>query len=259
MRTTRSTIEGVGVPAASAPPLSGASAFRAYYDTTTGELMISTAGGPYAGAVVEGSSPTFAALNVTGSAAVGSLSVADNANLWTSQGGGWRDMVGDLIARGVGPTNPTWAQMAASPFWGYDFGLNDQIWVDFHIRHDYTPASDIYLHAHWTTDGVDVNPVRWEFTWSYAKGHNQGNFNVAGTVVTVEQATNGTAWRHMISEIAVPISSVDFEVDGIIMCRIRRVTNGAVDNADAVFLRLADCHYQANTFATKNRAPNFYT
>ena len=47
MRTTQTTIEGKGAGAV-APPLSGAGAFRTYYDSATGQLMLSVNGGAYA-------------------------------------------------------------------------------------------------------------------------------------------------------------------------------------------------------------------
>lgn len=62
-----------------------------------------------------------------------------------------------------------------------------------------------------------------------------------------------------LCEIVAAISNANFEPDGILLIRIRRITNGGVENADGIFMITSDCHYQANTFATKNRTPNFYT
>jgi hypothetical protein len=175
------------------------------------------------------------------------------------QDGGWRDMLGQIVPRANVPTSPTWTQMGTTPFWSYLFALNDEIWIPYHIQHDYAPGTPIYLHVHWTTDGTQTNTVKWQFEYCYAKGFNQGNFDVSGgRSTTVEQAAQGTAWRHMVSEISTPISDANFEVDGVLMVHITRITNGGTNNTDKVFMILADCHYQCNAFNTKNRTPDFY-
>lgn len=171
---------------------------------------------------------------------------------------GWRDLVSDVNVRGS-VSVPAWSQMGSSPFWGFLFQLNDEAWAVFHIDHDYKPGSPIYLHTHWTSDGSDVNTVRWEFTYTVAKGHNQSNFNMTGTTVTVTTTPNGTAWRHYISEIGTGISSSEFEPDALIIVRIRRITNGGTNNGDDIFLLKTDAHYQADRLTTPNKAPNFYS
>jgi hypothetical protein len=101
--------------------------------------------------------------------------------------------------------------------------------------------------------------VKWQFEYCYAKGFDQGNFDIAGgRAATVEQAADGTAWRHMVSEIEVPVSDDNFEVDGLILVHITRITNGGTNNTDNVFVLTADCHYQTLGFSTKNRIPDFY-
>jgi hypothetical protein len=62
----------------------------------------------------------------------------------------------------------------------------------------------------------------------------------------------------MVTETAgVTISGLT-EPDGLIICRIRRVTNGGTDNADNIYLLTADLHYLSNSQATPGKAPNFY-
>jgi hypothetical protein len=230
-----------GQPASTAPTGRG----RLRYNRQTNTWEVSVNGGNY---ISVPSGTTFAELESQG-----------NLLLWTGQNGGWRDMIGQIVARATGPGNPSWSQMGGGPFFGYKFAVNDSVWIPYHIQHDYSLGTDILIHSHWTTSGVSVASVKWQFDYTYAKGHDQDNFDIAGLTTSVEQAAQGTPWRHMLSEIAVAISDPDFEPDGIIMTRIRRVTNGAVNNADDVFLVVADCHYQVNAFATKNRVPNFYT
>ena len=175
--------------------------------------------------------------------------------------GGWRDMLGQAVNPTTGLTIPVWTQIGSGPFYAYHYQVGDQQWFFYHVQHDYKQGTPIYLHVHWLTNGTSTNTVKWQFTYSFARGFNQGassTYNTTGTVVTVEEAASGVAYRHMTSEIAVPITDPNFEVDGILMVHLKRITNGGTDNANTVYVTMADCHYQSERFNTKNRTPNFY-
>lgn len=169
----------------------------------------------------------------------------------------WHDITSEVKARGVGINDPTWAQINATSFWAYDFSVDDQVWMSFHIPHDYKKGTDIYLHSHWIPDGTNANSVKWQFDYAYAHGHNQTAFDFAGTTITAEQTVGGTQYQHYVTETAA-ITIADMEPDGIIEVRVARITNGATDNTDGIFLLTADVHYQSISIGTVNRAPDFY-
>jgi hypothetical protein len=202
------------------------------------------------------------------------------ANDW-----GWRDILGQVRQRGVGGNDPTWAAISASVFSSWKFALNDEIWCDYHIPHDYVPGTDIYFHAHWLSDGSDLNTVKWEWTYAYADGFSRQAFDFAApNTITAEAATMASddhfllpdtfdfllpdavsllllptmTHGHNITE-TVAITIPGLEVDGMIYVRLRRITNGGTDNTDGIFLITSDVHYQSNNLATKNKAPDFYT
>ena len=113
---------------------------------------------------------------------------------------------------------------------------------------------------HWSTDGIDVNPVKWEFQISYALGHDQ-EFFPAATSVFIEQAPNQVAagaWRHYIAEIADVDAMTLVEPDAVAMVTVRRVTNGATENTDTVYGLTVDFHYESDRDSTPNKAPDFY-
>ena len=175
-----------------------------------------------------------------------------------SQAFGWRDITGQILTRGVGATDPAWAQLSTGPFYAYRFDINDVAWIPFHVPHDIVPDADIHFHVHWIPDGTDANTVKWNFDYMYARGFNQDAFNPAGSSVTAEEAGPGTAWQHMVTETAaVSIANLD-EPDGIIYLKLTRVTNGGTDNADDIFVLLSDLHYQCTNCGTANKAPTFY-
>lgn len=179
---------------------------------------------------------------------------------------GWNDIIGQVVVRVTGPSNPTWKQMGASPFYGWAFSVGDSVQVNYHFNHDMSfnqrlDECGLYLHAHWMASGTDTNTVKWQFTYTMAKAFAQGSvFDIAGggTTVDVEEAATGTAWEHMTSEIASPVSLAGFEPDTTMMCRVTRVTNGGTDNANDIFMDFTDGHYQVERMYTKNRTPDFY-
>lgn len=140
----------------------------------------------------------------------------------------------------------------------YQFGINDYIDLEpIHIKHDIKPDSKIYPHVHWTLDGTNVNDVHWELSYSIAKGHNQEAFSATSTVTVIGTPT-GTAWTHMVSEVG-DANAIDApEVDSLVLLRLKRITNGATENTDAIYGLTVDLHYQKDRLGTPQRAPNFY-
>ena len=174
--------------------------------------------------------------------------------------GAWYDALTSLNSGKVGAANaPTWTAFGPTGTnFAYVFGLNDYIQTDgFHVNHDVKRGSLMYPHVHWTTDGTDTNTVKWEISYTTAKGHNQEAFP-ADTVITVEEAASGTAWQHMVTEVVAGDAIVVPEVDSIVMIRVRRITNSGTDNTDAVFGLYVDMHYQRERLGTPGKAPDFY-
>lgn len=171
---------------------------------------------------------------------------------------GWRDITGAIETRGLGATDPDWAQIGSSVMSAYKFALNDVCWITFHVPHDYLPDSDFFLHVHFLPDGTNANPVKWQFDWMYADGHGQQPFPVGSIVSdTAQQTVNGTQYMHYVTETDAQ-SGAGIEPDGIIYVKMSRITNGATDNTDGIFVLTLDVHYQTTNVGTKNRAPNFY-
>lgn len=174
---------------------------------------------------------------------------------------GWNDLTAELTVRGNASSAPVWEQIGTLVgINGYNFTINKECWAAFHIPHDYKPGGEIYIHVHWTSDGVDRRNVKWKIDYTVAKGHNQsigGNFPLPETIY-LEQSCSGTAYRHMVTEMANSINISNAEVDSLILVHLKRVTNGATDNTDNVYGLTIDCHYQCDRFSTPNRAPNFY-
>ncbi len=174
---------------------------------------------------------------------------------------GWRDLTSDIQVRGTGVADPTFSAYGATVLRQYSFSAatEQEVFMVFHIPHDYVPGTAIHFHTHWSNAAATPNTgsVVWGFDYSFAKGFNQAAFTTPATI-TVTQACPATSYQHMIAETAaVTISGM--EVDGLILVRCYRKAADAADTCtDAVFLHTADVHYQSTNMATKNKAPSFY-
>lgn len=172
----------------------------------------------------------------------------------------WEDLLAPINSGKVPAANaPSWTAFGPSGVsfqWAFSTGDNIQL-NGFHITHDIKPGSKMYPHIHWTTDGTDTNTVKWQLSYTVAKGYNQEAFPVDVTI-DLEQAASGTAWQHMIVEVGDALAITAHEVDSLIIMNVKRITNGGTDNADTVFGMFVDFHYQRDRFGTPNKNPDFY-
>lgn len=174
---------------------------------------------------------------------------------------GFKDMIASLSTAGVPVADaPAMTNFVVGTIQRreYAFAVGDYLYMQpFHVNHDVKPNGLAYLHVHWTTNGTSTATVRWELQIARALGHNQAAFTQS-TTLYVEQAASGTAYQHMVTEVAPGDALTLTEPDELILVTVKRVTNGGTDNADTVFGLMCDLHYESDRDATPNRAPNFY-
>lgn len=179
----------------------------------------------------------------------------------------WHDMLGTIRTRGVGATDPADA-VYRNGVKQYQFAVNDECWIEFHIPHDYAPGTDLHVHAHWSHDSgaVTGGTITWTFESTYAKGHNQAAFPATKTV-TLSPTASTTQYQHMISEIQMStsggsgteIDTDDVEPDGVILMHITLTANAMTGATPDPFLHFVDIHYQSTNVGTKNKINDFYT
>jgi hypothetical protein len=205
---------------------------------------------------------------------------ADYGAIYTADGVGsadfsqtcWQDLFGPIIVRDTGVTAPSLATFRAGQIEQYAFSAADKVGFTFHLPHNYKRGTDLYFHVHWSHNGTAISGnMTWTYHATYAKGHDQEIWpvEVSGVINrnTVNIATT-PRYIHALDEIqlSTPGGSASLldtdalEVDGIILLQlfattIPTITGGAPNEP---FLIMADMHYQADMFGTKNKAPNFY-
>lgn len=191
----------------------------------------------------------------------------------------WHDLLGAVSIRGVGASDPSY-NVYQGGIRGYQFDPSEECFIEFHIPHDYVPASHVYLHFHWSLNGttttgsaagtVTGGTVTWGAEVSYAKGHNQAAFSSPVTTTVASGTTASTLYQHYITEVQLSattpsgsqIDSDDLEVDGVILVRVYLSSNDITVSSGSVpdpFLHYVDLHYQSTGIGTKAKVPDFWT
>jgi len=145
---------------------------------------------------------------------------------------GWKDMLGNVRILSPGANDPTFAVFRNNlKVFSFSNATMNEVFLFFHMPHDYVLGSDIFIHTHWgqnvvDTGGAGATPgdVKWQFEVSYSKGHNQAAFPASVTSSFTATASS-TQYHHLLSEIqlsaaspsASQIDSDDLEPDGKIM------------------------------------------
>lgn len=205
-------------------------------------------------------SPTF-----VGATLSGDLNLASASKLLVASGNGWRDLISEVVIRGSGTQDPTWATFRAG-VGGYSFSATAirETHHRFHIDHDYAVGTALYPHVHWSPNTTSTGTVRWGFEYTLAKGHQQvsgSTFNAPTTIYVEQTVSANSQYKHFVAEVSAlnAISDVNIEPDSMILIRMFRDATHVNDTfPDAVFGWMVDLHYQTDRFATLNKAPNFY-
>ena len=184
-------------------------------------------------------------------------------------GDGWADLIGSITASNAGTLNApdfikaidNGAGSQGVYAYAFDPTTEEEVFLVFHIGHDYKVGTNFYPHVHWAPTTTNTGTVRWGVEWTYANRDDVTPEVFGATTITYfEQAANGVALSHQLIEIGDPgITLTDCAPDTIILARFFRDATHANDTytGDALAFNL-DAHYQIDRYATPNRAPDFY-
>lgn len=171
---------------------------------------------------------------------------------------GWRDNIAPFTFAGTGAAAPTEVTDGAGAR-VLSFGEGDEITVVFHVDHDYAMGTDGYIHVHWspTTAMTAGQTVIWQFSYTVAKGHQQGQ-SLTGTPTTISftHTADGTevAGEHMVTECSNAQAFDLLEPDTIIKGVVTRL-DGTYNSA--VHGYQADLHYLSSREVTIGKKPDF--
>lgn len=207
---------------------------------------------------------------------VGDFDSGDNASF------GWRSLAvpistfgGADVSSPQAYTDPTWARIASSPFYGYRFAINNAAYASFVLPHDLVPGSALHFGVHWLADNV-ASPivyqqryVTWSISYMHALGFNQAAFAPNAESASPQQAAltvatlgSSTAHKHMTSVTSA--LSVTPEPNSLAYVRLKRIANATAsplnaDNTNSIFVLAMSVFYRSTGMGTKSRTPDYYT
>jgi len=185
--------------------------------------------------------------------------MAERTNFYVAEG--WKDNVVMLnLGQSGGVAEPDFINFIGTiKQWAFSASTEEELYVTFHMNHDYAPGTAIFPHVHWTPSDASTGVVRWGIELTAAKGYGAEAFT-STTTVYIDQEAGGVDRQHNIAEVASGLLGGDIEVDTVIMCRIFRDATHANDTygADA-FGICVDIHYQVDRNSTPQKNPDFYT
>lgn len=171
--------------------------------------------------------------------------------------GGWKNISKPILDMALdGVSDPVMAIFG--PSGGVKqrkFIIGNEVFFTLPINHDIALSSTVHPFVKFSTDGVLTTTVKWELEYMVANRDLEPAFP-APTVVNLELAAKATAWANQFVEDATGFTAP--EVDGLVLCHLKRITNGGTDNTNGVFPLSVGLHYQVQQNATPNKAPNFY-
>jgi hypothetical protein len=184
---------------------------------------------------------------------------------------GFADIIGDQFAKNTGGTKPVLAAYNGV-INSYQFGVGDEVYVTYHIPHDYVKGTTIFLHIHWSHIGTFVTggTITFKATSIYSKSHNQAAFTGTPASGTFTGNASTTQYQQILTEVQYSASSpagiqVDtdlLEPDGVIELTLEVDANDITVSEGVVpapFIHYVDIHYQTTgIIGTKARAPDFY-
>lgn len=121
---------------------------------------------------------------------------------------GWHDMISAIKTRTGGATIPAYSAYRGGLYsFAFDSaGAVQEVFNEYHIMHDYVPASDLYIHTHWSTNVTATGICNWLFELDYAKGYDQSIFegtvgSAGNVIIPAVSVTGSTAFMHRITEV----------------------------------------------------------
>jgi hypothetical protein len=160
-----------------------------------------------------------------------------------------------LHSRLAATNNPTLATFVGN-IEQYTFAVGNYIYDNFEIIHDYKEGSNLDIHIHWTSNGVDAADryVKWEFEYSIANrnGDSPNSFATATVVSTEFLIPANTPTR---THYSVPIGTIDgtnLKIGAVLTYRLRRIASTGTAPSNNPFGLQVGMHMNVDTCGSRS-------
>lgn len=167
----------------------------------------------------------------------------------------YKDLICGLFSGKAGTSNvPTWAALVGN-ITAYRFAADDYLETSAEVQHDYKEGTEIEVHVHWATNGVDADDraVKWEVEYSIAN-MNTGAFSASVVLTGQTTITAGTTdHTHLYTSMTATIAGAGRKIGDVILARVRRIaaTGGLSAPSANPFGLQVGFHYQSDTVGSR--------
>jgi hypothetical protein len=139
----------------------------------------------------------------------------------------------------------------------YTFAANDFLEMTSELLHGYQEGSDVEIHVHWATNGVDAGNtgVKWEVEYTIANAGTAEDYQFpATTTISAEQAipANTPDLTNRVLTVGT-ITGASLLMGAVFKGRIRRIAAAATAPAADPFGLNLGLHYEINTMGSRQR------
>jgi hypothetical protein len=167
---------------------------------------------------------------------------------------GWRDIIVDVVDVGTTGTTPATYDLinGTGVLRAWRFDVNDELNFTAEMIHDYQEGTDLHPHIHWMGEASSgTAPIRFAIDIQWRESGDTWTYSGTGRTTYSGSGTAGTGYISHVMELE-QMTGTSKKIGGILLGRIRRITNGATDYAGNVFVFQLGVHYQMDSLGSLN-------
>lgn len=133
----------------------------------------------------------------------------------------------------------------------YTFAVNDYVANNFEILHKYKSGSNLEMHLHFATNGLEAVDKYFKVEIEYTIANKLQQFPTVGTLTQEILIPANTADRtHEVSTIGT-ISIQTLEIGSVILFNIKRITSTGIAPTSNPFFLQVGCHIEIDSIGSK--------
>jgi hypothetical protein len=166
----------------------------------------------------------------------------------------WNDINMSMVTAKVPAANfPTWTAFTTN-LNSYTFAVNDYVDMSTaEILHDYKEGTDIALHIHIVTNGLEVGATKAQYTIYYSWGDMNEAMSAEETLTAELTIPGGTADKtHLFLDMG-DITGTSYKIGSLLKMRVKRIAKsaGGADPAANPFVEQVGIHYQIERLGSR--------
>lgn len=140
----------------------------------------------------------------------------------------------------------------------YTFAVDDYVYDNFEMSHQYEEGTDLELHVHWATNGTETvdKYVKYEYEYTIANAGATPTFDEFSTAIQISKESIIPAYTasraHYITSVGV-ISGTGIKIGAVIAYRLKRIASSGTAPSNSPFVLQAGCHIKQNTLGSRTR------